>query len=39
MVLPCGYTDLMGVYKKDMAKSMILLYYYNNVYEGLYEKW
>ncbi len=69
-ILPCGYTNLMGVYKierkhskmnkmiilgakqmlvfpdlftyyeEDMAKSMILLdYYNNNVYEGHYEKW
>jgi hypothetical protein len=69
MVLPCGYTNLMGVYRfekkhngvnnmtvlkakkllafpnlfiyyeQDMAKSVIFLDYYNNVYEGHYEKW
>jgi hypothetical protein len=68
-VLPCGYTNLMGVYRierkhskmnkmtilrakqvlvfpnlfiyyeQDMAKSVILLDYYKNVYEGHYEKW
>ncbi len=68
MVLPCEYTNLMGVYRFErkhngvnkmiilgakkvlafpnlftyyeqyMAKSMIFYYYYNNVYEGHYEK-
>ncbi len=69
MVLPCGYTNLMGVYRierkhsgmnkmivlgakqvlvfpilfthyaQDMAKLVIILDYYNNIYEGHYEKW
>jgi hypothetical protein len=69
MVLLCGYTDLMGVYRiegkhsgmnkmtflgakqvlvfpnlftyyeQDMTEPVLLLDYYNNVYEGHYEKW
>ncbi len=69
MVLPCGYTNLMGAYRierkhsgmnkmtilgakqvlvflnlftyyeQDMAKSVLLLDYYNIVYERHYEKW
>jgi hypothetical protein len=69
MVLPCGYTNLMGVYRiekkhsgmnkmtilgakqvlafpnlftyyeQDMAKSMLFLDHYNNVYERHYDKW
>jgi hypothetical protein len=64
IILPCGFTELLGVYKveqeenksnkmtimgakhviaflkiftyyeQDMVKSIIFLYYYNNVYKG-----
>jgi hypothetical protein len=69
MVLPCGYTNLMGAYRikskhsgmnkmtflgakqvlafpdlftyyeQNMTKSVLLIDYYNNVYERHYEKW
>jgi hypothetical protein len=35
LVFPNSFT----YYEQDMAKSMIFLDYYNNVYEGHYEKW
>jgi hypothetical protein len=31
--------NLFTYYEQDMAKLVILLDYYNNVYEGHYEKW
>jgi hypothetical protein len=33
------FPNLFTTYEQDMARSMILLDYYNNVYEGHYEKW
>jgi hypothetical protein len=36
-VLACP--NLFTYYEQNMAKSMILFDYYNNVYEGHYEKW
>ncbi len=33
------FPNLFTYYEQDMAKSVILLDYYNNVYEGHYEKW
>jgi hypothetical protein len=34
-----NFPNFFTYYEQDMAKSMILLDYYNNVYEGHYEKW
>ncbi len=33
------FPNLFTCYEQDMAKSMTFLYYYNNVYDGHYEKW
>jgi hypothetical protein len=33
------FPSIFTYYEQDMAKSMILLDYYNNVYEGYCEKW
>jgi hypothetical protein len=33
------FPNLLIYYEQDMAKSMIFLDYYNNVYERHYEKW
>jgi hypothetical protein len=33
------FPNLFVYYEQNMAKSMILLDYYNTVYEGQYEKW
>jgi hypothetical protein len=33
------FPKLLTYYEQDMEKSMLLLEYYNNVYEGHYEKW
>jgi hypothetical protein len=33
------FKNLFTYYEQDMAKSVLLLNYYNNVYEGHYEKW
>jgi hypothetical protein len=34
-----NFPNLFTYYEQDMAKSMLLLDYYNNVYEGHFEKW
>jgi hypothetical protein len=34
-----AFPNLFTYYEQDMAKSMLLLDHYNNVYEGHYEKW
>jgi len=34
-----AFLNLFTYYEQDMAKSMLLLDHYNNVYEGHYEKW
>ncbi len=36
-VLTCP--NLLTYYEQDMTKSLLLLEYYNNVYEGHYERW
>ncbi len=33
------FPNLFTYYEQDMAKSVLLLDYYNDVYEGHYEKW
>jgi hypothetical protein len=33
------FPKLLTYYEQDMEKSVLLLEYYNNVYEGHYEKW
>jgi hypothetical protein len=33
------FPNLFTHYERDMTKLVILLDYYNNVYEGYYEKW
>jgi hypothetical protein len=33
------FPNLFTYYEQDMAKSVILVDYYNIVYEGHYEKW